>query len=159
LLRQRFNSTLPTGRVNKMKPFTKMLAISSLLAMIAGIPAAAQMSSSVTFDASFPFYAGNAKMPAGTYTVSQNGPVNGVLLLENTSGSHSVFLEYSLTSSDAPHPQTDVTFNRYGDREFLNMVWIRGQNSGFQINESKYEEATAKNGAAVKHSVAAKNGE
>ena len=36
-----------------------------------GMPAVAQIANGVDFTTSFPFYAGNAKMPAGAYTITQ----------------------------------------------------------------------------------------
>jgi len=137
-----------------MRTLTKLVAVASLLAIIFAIPIAAQLTTSVIFDTSFPFYAGNAKMPAGT-RVSQSDPGTQMLLLENTSGSHSIFLEYTPTSSETPHPQTDVTFNKYGDREFITLIWVGGRSSGMKINESKYEQIAEKNGTATRHSVTA----
>jgi hypothetical protein len=87
----------------------------------------------VTFDAASAFYAGNAKMPAGSYTVTQPDADDNVLLIEDATGSHSVFAEHEVTSSGTRHPQTDVTFNKYGRVDFLSLIWIQGENSGMQI--------------------------
>jgi hypothetical protein len=138
-----------------MRTLKRRVTVASLLALIFAIPIAAQLTNSVIFDTSFAFYAGNAKMPAGTYRISQSDPGTQLLLLENTSGSHSIFLEYTPTSSETPHPQTDVTFNKYGDREFITLIWVGGRSSGMKINESKYEQIAEKNGTATRHSVTA----
>jgi hypothetical protein len=116
----------------------------------------AQISNRVTFDAPSAFYAGNAKMPAGSYTVSQPDPDDKLLLVEDASGSHSVFVEYVDASSNTPHAQTDVTFAKYGDVDFLSAIWIEGQNSEMQILPSKVEQNAAKAAAAKKHSLSAK---
>jgi len=81
-----------------------------------------------------------------------------MLLVENSSGSHSAFVEFNSTSSENPHAQSDVTFNKYGKTDFLNLLWVQGQNSGMQIVPTKAEQMAAKAAAPVRHSVSAKNG-
>src|SRR5467141_3024701 len=87
-------------------------------------------------------------MPAGSYTLSQPDPDDKVLLIEDASGSHSVFVEYEVTSSGTPHAQTDVSFNKYGEADFLSLIWIQGKNSGMQILPLKAERNAAKLNAA-----------
>jgi hypothetical protein len=140
-----------------MKTFKQRIVLMSLLSMLFAIPAMAQITNRVTFDAPSTFYAGNAKMPAGSYTVTQPDPDNNILLIEDASGSHSVFVEYQDASSNTPHDQTDVTFNKYGDVDFLSAIWIEGQKSEMQIVPSKVEQKAAKAVSAEKHSLSAKN--
>jgi hypothetical protein len=117
----------------------------------------AQIANKVTFDAPSAFYAGNAKMPAGSYTVTQQDGVDGLLLIEDAGGSHSAFVEYVVAPTDTPRPQTDVTFNKYGTVEFLSAIGIQGRNSEMQILPSKAEQNATKAAAAEKHSLSAKN--
>jgi hypothetical protein len=63
---------------------------------------AGQIDNGMTLTTAFPFYAGNTKMPAGSYRII---PMH----------------------VDEPHRHSDVTFHRYGDVEYLNRVWIVGQ--------------------------------
>jgi hypothetical protein len=95
-----------------MNTLKKLIVLVGLLSVLCAIPGMAQITNGVTFDAPFEFYAGNAKMPAGGYTVTQPDPSDKVLLIEDASGSHSVFVEYDLASSDTRHAQSDVTFNK-----------------------------------------------
>lgn len=101
-----------------MNALKRMIVLMGLLSVLGAIPTMAQITNRVTFDATSAFYAENAKMPAGSYTVSQPGPDNSLLLIEDANGSHSVFLEYVVVSSDTPHARSDVTFNKYGKVEF-----------------------------------------
>jgi hypothetical protein len=117
----------------------------------------AQITNKVTFDAPSAFYAGNAKMPAGSYTATQPNVDDNLLLIEDGSGSHSVFVEFVVAPSDTPQAQTDVTFNKYGNVEFLGAIRIQGQNSEMQILPSKAEQTAAKTADAEKHSLSAKN--
>ena len=128
-----------------------------LLSLLCAIPTMAQITNEVTFDAPFAFYAGNAKMPAGSYTVTQPEADDNLLLIEDASGSHSVYVEYVVASSDTPHAQSDVTFNKYGKADFLSLIWVQGENSGMQILPSKAERNAAKAAAAESHSLSAKS--
>lgn len=133
-----------------------IVCIASSLVLCA-IPSMAQLANSVTFDAPSTFYAGNAKMPAGSYRVTQPNADDSLLMLETADGSHSVFVEYEIVSSETRHAQSDVTFNKYGNVDFLSAIWIEGRKSGMQILPSKVEQNAAKAAAAEKHSLSAKN--
>jgi hypothetical protein len=140
-----------------MNTLKKMIVLSGLLSVLCAIPTMAQITTRVTFDTPFAFYAGNAKMPAGSYTVSQPDIDDNLLLIEDADGSHSVYVEYVVTSSDTPHAQSDVTFNKYGKADFLSLIWIKGHDSGMQILPTKAERNAAKAAAAEKHSLSANN--
>jgi hypothetical protein len=74
------------------------------------------------------------------------------LLVEDADGSHSVFVEFAVTSSETPHAKSDVTFNKYGETEFLSQVWVEGEDSGMQVLPSKTEQDAAKAAVAEKQS-------
>jgi len=140
-----------------MNTSRKLLVLTALLSVMYAIPTMAQIAHKVTFDAPSAFYVGNAKMPAGSYTVTQPNFDDNLLLIEDADGSHSVFVEYVVAPTDTPRPQTDVTFNKYGTVEFLSAIWIQGRNSEMQILPSKAEQNAAKAADAEKHSLSAKN--
>jgi hypothetical protein len=140
-----------------MNTVKKLIVLMGLLSVLYAIPAMAQITTRVTFDAPAAFYAGNAKMPAGSYSVTQPNDDENLLLIEDASGSHSAFVEYVVTSSETPHTQSDVTFNKYGQTEFLSLIWVEGNDSGMQVLPSKAEQSAAKAAAAEKHSLSAKN--
>lgn len=140
-----------------MKSLRKMIVLMGSLSVLCAIPTMAQITNRVTFDAPTAFYAGNAKMPAGSYTVTQPEPDDKLLLIEDASGSHSAFVEYVVAHSETPHSQSDVTFNKYGNVEFLSAIWVDGRKSEMQILPSKVEQNAAKAAAAEKHSLSAKS--
>ena len=140
-----------------MNTVKKLIVLMGLLSVLCAIPTMAQIANKVTFDAPSAFYAGNAKMPAGSYTVTQQDADSSLLLIEDAGGSHSAFVEYVVAPTDTPRPQTNVTFNKYGNAEFLSAIWIQGRNSEMQILPSKAEQNAAKAAAAEKHSLSAKN--
>jgi hypothetical protein len=140
-----------------MKNFCKLAVMSGLTFLLFGMPAVAQIVNGVDFTTAFPFYAGNAKMPAGAYTISQPASEdNTVLLIEGKDGSHVAFLDIAPTQAANPHPQTEVTFNKYGTTDYLNQVWVGGQSNGMQVIPTKVEQKAASNAAAEQHSVSAK---
>jgi hypothetical protein len=148
--------TLTLGE-NVMNTLQKLIAPVGLLLALCAIPSMAQITNQVTFDAPSAFYAGNAKMPAGSYRVTQPDDNSDLLLIEDTNGSHSAFVEYEIVSLSTPHVQSDVTFNKYGNVDFLNAIWVQGRNSEMQILPSKVEQIAAKAAAAEKHSLSAKS--
>jgi hypothetical protein len=140
-----------------MNTLKKLIVGMVLVSVLCAIPSMAQIANSVTFDAPSAFYAGNAKMPAGSYTVTQPNADDNMLLIEDASGSHSAFVEYVIAHSETPHAQSDVTFNKYGNVEFLSAIWVDGRKSEMQILPSKAEQNAAKAAAAEKHSLSAKS--
>jgi hypothetical protein len=140
-----------------MKSFCKLALITGLTFLPFGMPAVAQIANGVDFTTTFPFYAGNAKMPAGAYTITQPPDEdNTVLLIQSKDGSHVAFLDIVPTQAANPHPKTDITFNKYGTTDYLNQVWVAAQNYGMQIIPTKVEQKAASNAAAAQHSVSAK---
>ena len=142
-----------------MNALKKLIVPVGLLWVLCAIPTIAQIANSVTFDAPSAFYAGNAKMPAGSYRVTQPDADTDLLLIEDANGSHSAFVEYVLAHSDTPHPQSDVTFNKYGNVDFLSAICVQGRNSEMQILPSKVEQNAAKAAAAEKHTLSASAGQ
>jgi hypothetical protein len=139
-----------------MTKLLKLAGASALLCLAFAIPAPAQINNSVNFTTPFSFYAGNTKLPAGSYKVTPAGFDNTVLTIESTNGSHSAFVEYTPTQAGSGHKATDVGFKKYGTTEVLNTVWIEGQQFGMQMQITKFEQSLAKSGAPTTHSVAAK---
>jgi hypothetical protein len=140
-----------------MNILKKLIAPLGLLSVLCSIPSMAQITDSVTFDAPSAFYAGNAKMPAGSYTVIQEDADASLLLIEDANGSHSAFVEYEVVSSNTPHAQSDVTFDKYGKVDFLSTISVQGQDSEMRILRSKVEQNAAKAAAAEKHTLSARS--
>lgn len=91
----------------------------------------AQIVNGIDFTTSFPFYAGNAKMPAGSYKLTQADFDESVLLIENTDDSnYSAFIDYQPTRAEQPHAQGDVTLHKYGNPEYLSRVCWRVKGLG-----------------------------
>ena len=123
-----------------MNTLNKVIVSMGWLSVLCAIPSMAQIIKSVKFNAPAAFYVGNAKMPAGSYTVTQPDMAANLLLIEDDNGSHSAYVEYEIVTSNTPQAQSDVTFNKYGKVDFLSAIWVQGQNSEMQIMPSKVEQ-------------------
>jgi hypothetical protein len=124
-----------------------------LVTLMGSLPAIAQVVH-VDFTMSSSFYAGNAKLPAGTYTLKQMPDESTFYDLQNSAGTHSVMLEArpsSKTSSGKP----EIVFNRYGTTEFLEGVETSNGTSVDFITGPP-EKVAAKKGAPQSHTVPTK---
>jgi hypothetical protein len=139
-----------------MTKLLKLAGVSAMLYLAFAIPAPAQINNSVNFTTTFPFYAGNTKLPAGSYKISPAGFDNTVLMIDSVPAGHSAFIEYTPTQADNGHKTTDVGFKKFGTTDFLDTIWVGGQQFGMQLLTSKYEQSLAKGGAPTAHSVSAK---
>jgi hypothetical protein len=138
-----------------MKNVSKLVVRMGLLSLLSVMPLVAQIANGVDFTTSFPFYAGNAKMPAGSYKITQSDMDESVLQIQSTDGLHSALVEFIPTQSARPHPHSDVTFDKYGDIEYLNRIWVEGQEYGMKVDPTKSETKAAANANVVEHSLSA----
>ncbi len=145
-----------------MKNFSTMIFLGGLVALFAVMPAAAQTSFgnqlNVAFKAPMAFYAGDAKMPAGSYHIMQGvGPE--MLVVRSDKGHHEAIIPYTAISNpEAPPKNVEVTFNKYGNDEYLNSIKfgsISSRNSTWllKINPSAAEQAAAKAASATAHTI------
>jgi hypothetical protein len=138
-----------------MKNVGKLVVRMGLLSLLSVMPLTAQIVNGVDFTTSFPFYAGNAKMPAGSYKITQSDIDASMLQIQSNDGVHSAFVDIIPTHSAQPHPHSDVTFHKYGDTEYLNRIWVEGQEYGMKVDPTKAEMKAAANANVVEHSLSA----
>jgi hypothetical protein len=136
-----------------MKNLLKLVGASVLMCLCFAIPSSAQIVNGLTFTTAFPFYAANTKLPAGSYTVRPASFGSSTLMIEDSTGKHSAFVEILPTQSENDHKTSDVTFNKYGGVDFLNRLWVGGQQYGMLVEETKYEKKLAESGPPQKHTV------
>src|SRR5260370_39890862 len=102
-----------------MKNVSKLVVRMGLLSLLPVMPLAAQIANGVDFTASFPFYAGNAKMPAGSYKITQSDMDANILQIRRNDRDHSAFVGFTPTHSAQPPPHSHVTFHTYVNTEYL----------------------------------------
>src|SRR5258708_36957532 len=98
-----------------MKNVSKLVIRMGLLSLLSVMPLAAQIVNDVGFTTSFPFYAGNAKMPAGSYKITQSDMDESILQIQRTDGVHSALVEFIPTHSAHPHPPPQVPSHKSGE--------------------------------------------
>ena len=69
-----------------MKSFFKVIGAGGMLCLLCALPAAAQISNGVDFTTKFAFYAGNTKLPPGTYKIIPSGYNDTTLTIQDESG-------------------------------------------------------------------------
>jgi hypothetical protein len=94
-------------------------------------------------------------MPAGSYKITQSDMDESILQIQSKDGVHSALIEFTPMHSAQPHPQSDVTFHKYGDAEYLNRIWVQGQKYGMKVDSTKAELKAAANASVVEHSLTA----
>ncbi len=119
--------------------------------LLSGFPALAQ--TSFGFKMASSFYAGNAKMPAGTYSLRQMQVDQNLYELTNSSGTHSVILE-TRQSSKTSTKGSEVLLNRYDKTDYLEGLELSTGNS-VDIIPSAAERVAAKKATAQPHTVPA----
>jgi hypothetical protein len=135
-----------------MKKICIPAVVIGMMTLLSGLPASAQ--NAFNFDMPSSFYAGNAKMPPGSYTLRQSGDEEDIYELQKSSGSPSVILE-TRTSSKTSKGNPEILFNRYGTTDYLQAVETSNGTS-LDIVPSAAERMAAKKGAPKPHTVATK---
>lgn len=116
-----------------MKNVCKIVVRMGLLSLLSAMPLAAQIANSVDFTTPFPFYAGSAKMSAGSYRITQSDIGASILHIQSNDGVHSSLVDTVPTYSAHSHSDSDVTFQKYGGTEYLTRVWLQGQEYGMKL--------------------------
>jgi hypothetical protein len=121
----------------------KVAAASAVLVLGSALPALAQMDNGIDFTTSVPFYAENVKLPAGSYRITQTDVNSADVLIRSTDGKYSAFLTVIPTLSEQPHQDSSVTFQKYGDTQYLDQIWVEGETYGVEVDRTKAEMKTA----------------
>ena len=138
-----------------MNNFGKLIVNMGLISLLSVLPLAAQIDKEVDFTTSFPFYAGNTRMPAGSYKITPSDFDASVLLIQSKDGAYSTFVDFIPTEAEQPHSHSDITFHKYGGTDFLNRIWVVGQHYGMKVDPTKVELKAAAGTKAVEHSLVA----
>ena len=89
----------------------------------------------------FQFYAGNAKLPAGRYILHMlDNSDQRIMEISTADGSTSALFEVEDAEANSAPPKSELIFNKYGNRYFLDKVFDEGSPSGSQVLESRYEK-------------------
>ena len=107
------------------------------LLSVSGVTPALAQGWPVTAAIPFAFTAANGKLPAGTYTVTDNG--YAITLRSDTSNAVAVALVAQRTERDRRAGEASLVFHRYGSEYFLAQV-IRADDTITQVVTPKSEK-------------------
>jgi len=117
-----------------------IFSVFTLVLSLAGVSSAyAEIDEVEQADVPFDFYAGNTKMPAGTYNIGLDAQ-NNTIKVSNTLGENGVLLLGS--PADGTGKKTQLVFDRSGDTYLLREV------DNNILNLSVSEDKAAKDGGA-----------
>ena len=126
-----------------MHKFGKLVMTMGMLSVLSVMPLAAEVDNSgftsVVFTAPFPFYAGNVKLPAGSYRITEPNENADIVLIQNIAGTKGEFIYFTPTSSLDPQKESDVTFQKYGDTGYLRALSLEGETDGLEFPRTKAE--------------------
>jgi hypothetical protein len=120
-----------------MHKFGMIVVLMGMLSLLSAMPLAAQDNNSVVFTAPFPFYAGNVKLPAGSYIISERNVGDQTVLIRNIAGTKGEFINFIPTKSLDPQKESDVTFQKYGDTGYLQTLSVEGETDGLEFPRTK----------------------
>jgi hypothetical protein len=126
-----------------MNSIEKLVIKMGLLSLLTVMPLAAQIGNGVTFTAPFPFYAGDVKLPAGSYRLTQPYINAKLVRVQNIASTDGAFIIFTPTSSLDPQRESDVTFDKYGDTGYLRTLSLASETDGMEFGRSKAETKAA----------------
>jgi hypothetical protein len=111
-----------------------------------------QLPSGLKCDVPFDFTVGKVTLPAGAYTIkSMNSPAE--LLIKSADGRAAAWVFTIPIQAAAIQEQSQLVFNRYGDRYFLAKVWKTGEMVGDELIKSRAERQLADSGSKMETAI------
>jgi virulence-associated protein VagC len=127
----------------------------SFLLVLAAVSVNAQRLSdnSIAVNIPFDFAFGETRLPAGNYALRRIVLPSSYdrLVIQSADGrgdTHTVMTGPNRTS-EVPK-QSNLVFNRYGDKYFLSQVWLAGSDTGRDLFQSRNERDLAKGSMLAK---------
>jgi hypothetical protein len=118
--------------------------------------AEAQIIGQIEANISFPFHAGNTRLPAGKYIIHvlDNSDLT-IMEISSADGSASALFEVRTTEAKTAPVKSELIFNKYGNRYFLAKLFDEGEPSGSKVIESRYEKRIGEASAEAEEHVPA----
>jgi hypothetical protein len=142
-----------------MSNYGKLLLTTGLLSLCSVLPVTAQVGNGVAFTTPFPFYVGQAKMPAGSYTLTEPENFSSHVITVRNSDAHVAASTLVIgTRSLEPERHTMVVFEKYGENLYLDKVLLDGDTSGAMVLPTKAEKAAEQNARVAEQRSITANG-
>jgi hypothetical protein len=119
------------------------LLFTAALALVVTTVAGAQ-TIKVKVNVPFNFVVNRATLPAGEYLLQSVDDEGKVLAIRDLDTNTTRLVSFNSCTSPESASQTKLIFHRYGERYFLNQIWVEGNNSGHELSPSPREKEVAK---------------
>jgi len=152
--------TQASHRKTSVQQLLSLVTLSILALTIFVGKAHAQIVGDLDVDVPFQFHAGNSKLPAGKYRIHMLDNSDLMLMeISSADGSTSALFEVQPTEASSAPAQSELIFNKYGNRYFLAKLFDEGNQRGNQVVESRYEKRISQeNKFAEQQHVSARRG-
>jgi hypothetical protein len=142
----------------KMQETRKYQLLSLFIAIVLALTmyptkARAQIVGNLEADIPFQFHVGNAKLPPGKYNIHvlDNSDLT-VMEISSADGSSSALFEVQEAEAKSAPNKSELVFNKYGNRYFLERLFDESNPSGSAVIKSGYEKRMAQAAAeGVEH--------
>jgi hypothetical protein len=118
----------------------QFFVLAVLIGTLVGSGVRAQNGNAVVFKAPGPFIAGDARFPAGTYTIRQDQDNLQEWEISNDSEAYAAFLSTEQVDVPASSQKTEVTFHKYGSTLVLKEISIGGLRTGYTVQTTYAEK-------------------
>lgn len=116
----------------------------------------AQLIGSMEADIPFQFHAGDAKLPAGKYVIRMLDDSDLTLMeISKPDGSVSALFQVHAAVANSSPRKSELIFNKYGNKYFLEKLFDEGEADGSQVVESNYEKRVGQAAAEAQEHVPA----
>ena len=130
----------------KLRETKKHLLLSVFIALVFALTAyptkaQAQIIDQLDVNIPFQFHAGSAKLPAGQYIVQILADSDMTIMeIKSANDSTSALLEVRDTQANGTPAKSELIFNKYGNRYFLEKAFEEGSPNGSQVTNLSYEK-------------------
>jgi hypothetical protein len=101
----------------------------------------AQLIGDLEVNVPFQFHVGDARLPAGKYTIhTLDGDDKTVMEISSADGSTSALFVVEDADSNSAPANSELIFDKYGNRYFLAKLFDKGNSYGSEVVESRYEQ-------------------
>jgi len=149
-----------------MKNTRTMLVLAGLVTLVGLVTVVAQTGWTgsdveIKFKVPMAFYVGDKMLPAGEYEVVQTGGEQANTITVRGKGKNEAVIGVEIVNSGKPVKDTEVKFNKYGDKDYLAAIITPGGGGGtvtqtswvMKVKPSAGEQAAAAAAQATNHSV------
>src|SRR5207248_4377818 len=156
-------SEFKKGGIMKLEQITGNRLLSLLIALVFALTmyptkAKAQITEDLEVDVPFQFHAGNSKLPPGKYFIHvlDNSDLN-IMEITSVDGATSALFEVHAAEANSAPAKSELIFNKYGNRYFLEKLFDEANPDGSRVPESPYEKKVSQAASEAQQHVPAQH--